>query len=96
MFTISHVVSLNVNKFDVLCYKMNRTFFTVFLVVEMLKNIDFQGSYGIYSKTCIREIMMLKTCVCGVWACLKCVCVCVCVIMVIVNGIAYRYCPASS
>ena len=37
MFTISHVVSLNVNKFDVLCYKMNRTFIAVFLVVEMLK-----------------------------------------------------------
>ena len=53
MFTLSYVVSLNVNKFDMLSYKMNRAFIAVFLVVKMLKNIDFQGSYGIFSKTSV-------------------------------------------
>ena len=48
MFSLSHVVHLNFNKFDVLYYKNNRTFIARFLVVEMLKNIDFQGSYGIF------------------------------------------------
>ena len=45
----------------------------------MLKNIDFQGSYGIFSKTSIRKIKILKTYVCGVWCVGMCeVCVCVC------------------
>ena len=48
MFFISHVVHLNDNKFDTLYYKKNRTFIARFLVVEMLKNIDFQVSYCIF------------------------------------------------
>ena len=48
MLTVSHVVHLNVNNFDALHYKNNRTLNAVLLVVEMLKNIDFQGSYGIF------------------------------------------------
>ena len=75
MFTVSHLVHLNVNNFDALYYKNNRTVIAVLLVVEMLKNIDFQGSYGIFSKTSIRKIKILKTYVCGVWVCEKCVCV---------------------
>ncbi len=51
MFTLSHVAHLNVNNFDVLHYKINRTVSAFFLVVEMLKSIDFQGSYGHFSKT---------------------------------------------
>ena len=51
MFSLSHVVHLNFNKFDVLYYKNNRTSIVVRLVVEMLKNIDFQGSYDTFSKT---------------------------------------------
>ena len=51
MFTLSHVAHLNVNNFDVLHYKINRTVSAFFLVVEMLKNNDFQGSYGHFSKT---------------------------------------------
>ena len=50
MFTVSHVVHLNVNSFDALYYKNNGTISAVLLVVEMLKNIDFPGSYGIFSK----------------------------------------------
>ena len=51
IFTLPHVVSVNVNKFDILSYKMNCAFIAVFLVVEMLKNIDFQGSYVIFYQT---------------------------------------------
>ena len=51
MFTVSYIVHLNVNNFDALCYKNNRTLSGVLLVVETLKNIDFQGSYGIFSKS---------------------------------------------
>ena len=51
MFTLSHVAHLNVNNFYVLHYRINRTESAFFLVVEMLKNIDFQGSYGHFSKT---------------------------------------------
>ena len=65
MFTVSHVVHLNVNNFDALYYKNNGTISAVLLVVEMLKNIDFQGSYCSFSKTSIRKIKMLPTCVCG-------------------------------
>ena len=61
MFTFSHVVFLHVNKFDVLCDKMNRTFIAVFLVLEMLKNIDFQGSYGIFLNESIGKIKVLAT-----------------------------------
>ena len=62
---------------------MNRVLSAVILVVEMLKNSDFQGSYGIFSKTSIRKIKLLKTYVCGVWVCVKCVevCVSVCVLL---------------
>ena len=51
MFTVSRLVHLNVNNFDALYYKNNRTLIAVLLVVEMLKNIDFQGRYGIFYQT---------------------------------------------
>ena len=51
MFTASNVAHFNLNNFDVSYYKNNRMLSAVLLVVEMLKNIDFQGSYGIFSKT---------------------------------------------
>ena len=53
MFTLSHVVPLNVHISEVLHYKINRTRSAVILVVEMLKNIDFQVGYGIFSKTSV-------------------------------------------
>ena len=55
MFTVSHVVYLIVNNFDVLYYKNNGMLIAVLLVVEMLKNNDFQGSYCTFSKTKIQE-----------------------------------------
>ena len=61
MFSLSHVVHLNVNEFDVLYYKNNHTFIAVFMVVEMLKNTYFQGSYGNFSRTSVYKNKMVTT-----------------------------------
>ena len=53
MFTLSHLVPLTVNNFDVLYYKINHRLSAVILIVEMLKNIYFQGSYGNFTKTSV-------------------------------------------
>ena len=53
MFIISRVAHLNVDIFEWGNNQNNRMLSAVILVVEMLKNMDFDGSYGRFSKTSV-------------------------------------------
>ena len=53
MFIISHITHLNVDIFEWGNDQNNRMLSAVILVVEMLKNMDFDGSYDRFSKTSV-------------------------------------------